>query len=121
MHYRSLLFPGVLITAIASLLIVQSCGNKAQAGADLELERAGTLAIEAINKCYNARHASNCKSLAPHKSIIQNRCESRDRAACELLVAIQKLESDAIVMEGMEGGPTRKPRPEYPSLPKYPG
>jgi hypothetical protein len=120
MHYRSLLFPGVFITAIASLLIVQSCGNKAQAGADLELERAGTLAIAAINKCYNDKHASNCEPLAQPKSTIKNRCESRDRAACKLLVEIQDLESTAIIVEGMEGGSTRKTLPEYPSLPAYP-
>jgi hypothetical protein len=101
MHYRSLLFPGVFITAIASLLIVQSCGNNAQAGADLELERAGTLAIEAINKCYNARHASNCKSLEQPKSTIKDRCESRDRAACELLVEIQNLESVIVMTSQM--------------------
>ncbi len=111
MHYRFLLFPGVFITAIVSLLIVQSCTNE-QDRASADLERAGTRAIEAINKCYNARHASNCKSLAPHKSMIRDRCESRDQAACELLVAIQKLESDAIVVEGMERGPTSKPLPE---------
>jgi hypothetical protein len=120
MHYRSLLFPSVLITAIASLLIVQSCGNKAQASADSELEQAGTLAIAAINKCYNARHASNCKSLKQPKSTIKNRCKSRDRAACELLVEIQDLESTAIIVEGMKGGPKRKTLPEYPSLPSYP-
>jgi hypothetical protein len=111
MNYRSLLFPGVFITAIASLLIVQSCTNE-QDRASADLERAGTQAIEAINKCYNARHASNCEPLAPHKSMIQDRCKSRDQAACELLVAIQKLESDAIVVEGMEGGPTREPHPK---------
>jgi chromosomal replication initiation ATPase DnaA len=32
MHYRSLLFSGVFITAIASLLIVQSCTKHDQAG-----------------------------------------------------------------------------------------
>jgi hypothetical protein len=126
MNYRSLLFPGVLITAIASLLIVQSCTKNDQtesdrtgtkldrAVTDAERERVGMLAIRSIYNCYNARLMTNCKPLEKYKSIIQDWCESRDRAACELLVAIQKSESEAIVLERMEGGPTRNPLPQYP-------
>jgi hypothetical protein len=121
MHYRSLLFSGVFITTIVSLLIVQSCtkndqtesdrtGTKLdQAVTDSELERVGTLAIESINKCYNAKQMLNCKPLAGYKSIIQKTCESGNRGACKLLLNIQELESTAIIVEGMEGGPTRKP------------
>jgi hypothetical protein len=41
MFYRSLLFPAVLITAIASLPIVQSCGNK-QDRVGTDSDRSGT-------------------------------------------------------------------------------
>jgi cob(I)alamin adenosyltransferase len=53
MFYRSLLFHGVLITAIASLPIVQSCGNK-QDRARTESDRADTELGQAKNDRANA-------------------------------------------------------------------
>jgi hypothetical protein len=125
MHYRSLLFPGVLITAIASLLIVQSCSNKqdragtesnragtesnragtesdlelGQAGgqamhdrADLELDRASGQALHYIQGYFATRQKSDLEQYLKYKSIINNRCVSNNRAACNLLLNLQKLE-----------------------------
>jgi hypothetical protein len=65
MRYQPLLFPGVFVLAIASLLIVQSCtkndradteNNRADSNRDLELEHAGSQATHYIMAYHNTKY-----------------------------------------------------------------
>ncbi len=126
MHYRSLLFPGVLIAAIASLLIVQSCTKNDQAGT--ESNRAGAKFNRTVTEFELVHvHSQALSYLQVHfptivrqkgykttqqkldydeylqnKAILENWCKTGDRDACKLSLGIQDLEGTIIITIPME-------------------
>jgi hypothetical protein len=129
MRYQPLLFPGVFVLAIASLLIVQSCtkndradtqndrtdtqndrtdteNNRADSNRDLELEHAGSQATHYIMAYHNTKYKPDRDKYRdqalPHISIIKKRCKSNDRVACNLLLSLQKLDGNMDLKEQMD-------------------
>ncbi len=115
MHYRSLLFSGVFITAIASLLIVQSCTKQVQAGAerdrestthDRELGYVSAQALYYLNMCdmeiQKPGQKPNCNQYKQYRSTLENWCKSNDRDACNMLLSLQKLEGQMEINRRMQ-------------------
>jgi hypothetical protein len=111
MRYQSLLSPGLLITAIASLLIVQACAKHDRAGSkydlvvanlDREIAEASSQAMYYLQACYTAGKKPDCDQYREYKSTLENLSASNDRAA-NVLLEIQELESTMVVTSGMEG------------------
>jgi hypothetical protein len=126
MHYRSLLFSGVFITAIASLLIFQSCTKQDRAGAerdraDTKQDRESTAhdreigyvsgqAVNYLNRCFNERRKlgrkPDCDQYVQYRSTLENWCKSNNRDACNMLLNLKKSEGyirQIIDMEGLIG------------------
>jgi hypothetical protein len=104
MHYRSLLFSGVFITAITSLLIVQSCTKYNQAGteSDLELVAAITKAqsyLQGLSATgstimkrgyFTTQEKLDRDQYVQNKSIIKNWCVSKNNQdACSTLSSLK--------------------------------
>jgi hypothetical protein len=93
MHYRSLLFSGVFITAIASLLIVQSCTKQVQAGAEGDRGYVAAQAINYLNWCFNERRKlgqkPGCVKYVQYRSTLENWCKSGDRDVCNVLLNLK--------------------------------
>jgi hypothetical protein len=130
MHYRSLLFPGVLIATIASLLIVQSCTNKQDradtdsdravaesdradtkqdresTAHDRELEYVGLQAVNYLNRCFTETRKPgrkpDCDQYVQYRSTLENWCESNDRDACNILLNLKKSEGKIVQIRSME-------------------
>lgn len=110
MHYRSLLFPGLLITAIASLLIVQSCSKNEQTSTEnnLELDHASGQALSSLIGCYNttggrlAPHPA-CDEYEKYLSVIVKHCKSNNKDACDTALKLQKARSSMIIQRQIDG------------------
>jgi hypothetical protein len=78
---------------------------------DLELANVGSQAMQYLHGYSTTRQTGyyttaqklDYDRYVQNKSILKNWCESGDRAACELLVEIQKLESTIVVVDPMQG------------------
>jgi hypothetical protein len=111
MYHRSLLFPGVLfITAIASLLIVQSCAKHDRAGTndnragtnhDLQREYASAQTLSYVQGCYMTNQKPSCDRYKKYKSILTNWCQSNDEAACKFLLQLQKIEGSLKIKDDL--------------------
>jgi hypothetical protein len=114
MHYRSLLFPGVLIAAIVSLLIVQLCTKNDQTESDRtgtkhdrELVNANAQALSYLQGdfatrpgrkgYYTTQQKLDRDQYLQNKSMLENWCKTGDRDACTLSLQIQYLEGPIMI------------------------
>jgi hypothetical protein len=106
MSDQSLLSPRVFITAIASLLVVQTCTKHNQADSnynltDVKVAEASSQALHYLHACYTAGQEADCDQYREYKSTLKDLSISNDQAANALL-QIQQLESTMGVTSGME-------------------
>lgn len=115
MRYQPLLFPGVFVLAIASLVIVQSCtkndpadtrNDRTDTNRNLELDHAGAQALYYLNAYHNTKYKPDRDKYRdqalPHISRIKKWCESNDRSACNLLLRLQQLDGNMDLKDQMD-------------------
>jgi hypothetical protein len=118
MHYRSSLFHGVvIITTIASLIIVQSCTKQVQAGADRDLAdtkqalavsesdrvSVAAQALGSLNACsIDIRRDPDCERYVQYRSTLENWCKSGDREVCKFLLKLKQIEGGKRINEQIQ-------------------